>query len=175
MRCVSLALIACFAALFSGLSGQRAQPAEAGQRIRLTAPYCGFLGLTTSSEGMRGDTLLVDGKDCPLSAVTRLEVSRGQRSNALLGAATGTVALGVLGVGVAMAGCGFAKFMSYSCTESEAATYGAVFGGLFGGLLGLGIGAMTKSDRWAEVPLAEVPARIAPRRSGFTVGFRFEL
>ena len=58
-------------------------PIQSGARVRVTAPDCGLDGRATTVEGLRGDTLMLDTSDCPVSSVTGLAVSRDRQAHPL--------------------------------------------------------------------------------------------
>jgi hypothetical protein len=110
-----------------------------------------------------------------LTDVTRLEVSQGRKSNALKGLLIGSL------VGVPIgAVLGFVESESSGeplCTGSTVAcaAVGAAAVGVVGGLVGLGIGAVSKSERWEEVPLDRLRVNIVPQRDGrFALGLSVE-
>jgi hypothetical protein len=74
------------------LSAQQSFPVEPGSRLRITAPDCGAHKQTVTFEAVSGDTLVATGDAavrCPLTAVTRLELHQGRRSNPLRGTGIG--------------------------------------------------------------------------------------
>ena len=48
---------------------------------------------------------------------------------------------------------------------------GVVAVGAVGAGIGAGIGALSKTDKWEEVPLDQLRVSIVPRRDGFALGF----
>ena len=105
----------------------------------------------------------------PVASITRLEVSRGRRSNWAEGAGIGLLvgaATGAIVFGLASGDCEGWCFTA----ESAAAAGAVVFGGL-GGVIGLIAGASTTTERWVEVPLARLRVSFAPQRDGrFALG-----
>jgi len=132
-----------------------------GERVRVTAPEHQITRLTGTLVGMQADTLLVatgsTQRSIPRRLVTRLEVSRGQRSAAGKGALIGLAsALGVVGV-VGYSACSSAT-SPRSCFESQEgaqyiflATWAA--SGAAGALVGALIGGGVRRERWEVVPL----------------------
>jgi hypothetical protein len=148
---------------------------EQGLRVRVTAagaaePLTGTLAFqdATTIALLRapGDTALV-----PLHAVERLEVSRGRRSNAgrglrrgaLIGAAVGAV------LGVAL----MADDGGYFDYGAEAIPLGAAGGAMYGSVIGLVVGALSRSEQWAEVP-ARPAIVLGPTGGGVAAGIRLD-
>jgi hypothetical protein len=94
----------------------------------------------------------------PRGVVTRVELSRGQRSRQGRGA--------VLGL---LIGGGGLALVAWAVTSPDdeispggAAGYGLVVGVLPGFLLGAMIGGMVRTDDWAEVPLSNIRISASP-------------
>jgi len=177
MRALPLVAVFVLAPLSNAIAQQ--QPLQAGQRVRVTAPTLGIRKQAATFEALRGDTLIVVADsimDCPLASVTRLDVSRGRRSNALKGLGFGAAAGAVIGAAVGAWGAHRDTPTSEAvfCYEGTAACAagGALAVGAFGGLVGLGVGALAKTDRWEELPLDRLRVSVVPRRDGFGVGAR---
>ena len=96
----------------------------------------------------------------PLAFVTKVEVSRGKKSNSLIGAGIG-----------ALVGAGTGAIIGFSdgddpplfseepfpfSAEQKAAIL-ALMGGAIGAIIGAIIGANVESERWEEMPLEKVP------------------
>ncbi len=107
----------------------------------------------------------------PVASITRLEVSRGRRSNWAEGAGIGLLVGAATGAIIGLASdpnCG--GFAPCFTAESLAAGLAVVFGGV-GGVIGLIIGASTTTERWVEVPLDRLRVSFAPQRDGrFALG-----
>ena len=160
------------------ITAQQAPPIETGSRIRVTAPTVGadkLAGVCVEADATR-IRVQVDDQAAPmtisLTDVTRLEVSQGRKSNALKGLLIGSI------VGVST---GAILGLAASLTESSenpcegnapaCAAGGAAAFGVTGALVGLGIGALTKSERWEDVPLDRLRVNIVPLRDGrFALG-----
>ncbi len=154
----------------AGVAQQPRIPIHRGQLVRLTAPDLGFNRQTAVFRMLRNDTLVVAVRDsavhCPVASVTGLDVSRGQRSWAGVGAlfgAVGGAGLGVvLGVGV----------LAPLCEEDRGTCTGATVGG--GALLGAFLGGLAaqgvKSERWEEVPLERLRMTVARHLDGLALG-----
>ncbi len=153
------------------LFAQQEPPVAPGDRVRVsrlgTVPP-----LVSTVLAFKADTLVLDAEDrvapleVPLSLVKKVEVSRGQKSNAVSGALWGGLvgaAFGaILGV-AAWSGSDSDDFISFG---PEAVAVGAgVLGGVGAGV-GLLIGAATRSDRWEEVPLDRLRVNMVSRRNG---------
>ncbi len=89
-------LLAFFGAAATEIGAQEPFVFEPGVRLRVTAPDCELRGQATGFQALRADTLVLEITECPLASVTRLDVSGGQKSHALLGAGIGFAA-GALG------------------------------------------------------------------------------
>jgi hypothetical protein len=96
-----------------------------------------------------------------LTGVTRLEVSQGRKSNALKGLLIGSIVGVSTGVVVGLV-------VAESCWDHKVAcaAAGTAVVGVTGALVGLGIGALSKSDRWEEIPLDRLQVSIVPQRDG---------
>jgi hypothetical protein len=119
------------------------------------------------------DTLLVQSNGStivlPLDAVTKLEVSQGQKSNTVVGALVGLLIGGIAGAAIAKATheeCegGWGCFGDLG--PRFVAGAGFVIGGLGGGGVGALIGRSIKTDRWEEVPLDRVRVSFGLQREG---------
>jgi hypothetical protein len=110
----------------------------------------------------RGDTLRLlpqsraDTIPVAMSAVTRLEVSRGRRRPWLRGGVMGFAAGAAVGA-VAGAIVGSQENCEGSlapCGPAFGATALGMFGGVIGGLVGVSVGAARRADRWEPIALA---------------------
>ncbi len=177
MRRVSF-VTACLALLALlvpvSLLAQEEAVVEPGAKVRVMAPSFSSQWLVGTLVEMRADSwvLEVEGRDSllalPLSSVSSLEVSRGQKTRALKGAVIGLVSGAGGGVLIGLLsddGPG-----TYPAKD-RALIAGVVFS-VVGGLTGLGIGYGIKVDRWETVPLDRLRVSIVPQRDGrFAVGF----
>jgi hypothetical protein len=150
-----------------------------GERIRVTAPERQLTRLTGTLVGMQADSLVVATAAAQLSIprrlVTRLEVSRGQRSAAGKGALIGlATALGVVGV-VGYTACSAATSPRSCFASQEGAQY--IFlatwaaSGATGALVGALIGGGVRRERWEAVPLVG-PAGSGAGFPGLLIGLR---
>jgi hypothetical protein len=117
------------------------------------------------------DTLLVlsNGNTLalPLDAVTRLDVSRGRKTNTGKGAEIGFLLGGVVGAVIGYASYEECEGVCFGDFGSGFAAFvGGLVGGLGGGAVGALIGSSTKTDRWREVPLDRVRVSLGPQRDG---------
>ena len=159
-------------------------PVRRGERMRVTSlpicpptyPIC-VGGLPLQSVGTfwawQADSLIMERNGnalaLPLDAVTKLEVSQGQKSNTLEGAI-----VGLLIGGVAVGAIAIATYEEceggWGCIgdfgPGFAALVGGLVGGLGGGVVGALIGRLIKTDRWAEVPLDRLRVSLGPQRDG---------
>jgi len=105
-----------------------------------------------------------------LDSVRRLDVSRGRGSHVgsgalaglLLGIPTGAIVGAVLGSQL-MVGEGGGG-------ADVGAAVGAALVGASGLVIGTVVGALTKTERWEEVPLDRLRVSFAPRREGVALG-----
>ncbi len=136
-------------------------PLRVGDKVRVSAPRCGFEGSTTVIEAQRNDSLVFESASCPLSNIISLELHQGKRRQWLLGAGVGLL------VG---AGAGAALFSSSGGVESCTGACWAVVGGIYGAgpgmLLGAGIGALISTDRWKDVPINGLSVGLSPQSAG---------
>ncbi len=156
-----------FLAVVAELRAQEA-PVAQGDRVRISAriPYGRVVGTVA---GLSADTLMVDIRSgdarlaVPLASVTRLEVSRGQKSAIAKGARIGFLVGAGVGVGVgALFGAGLGEDVCSSGCVGAFAGIGALGGGAVGTLIGLGIGASSKTDQWEAVPLNHIRVGLTP-------------
>ena len=180
----SAAHVFTFLLLASTLRANAQQPplVETGQRVRLSYD-CRTRTLSTGAAqtncrrtsgtvtALRADTLILTvGKltaSHPLSAVTRLEVSRGRKSKWLTGAAIGAPVGALAGVGILTLANG-----QWVCGDYEVGglcwvVVGA--GTIGGGLLGALVGAIAKTERWEEASLNRLRVTILPQGHRFGV------
>ena len=143
---------------------------QSGQRVRVTAPDCGLDRQPATFQAFDNDTLVLGPMKCPLASVTHLDVHRGRKSAALLGAGIG------FGVGTALVIALQSTPSACSpepCDAGDWATAIYYVGG-FGAGLGILVGLVFRSDRWEEVSLDRVS--FAPQRDGrfgFGLSLRF--
>jgi hypothetical protein len=155
------------------LVAQQEPPVERGDRVRVTVP-------SMSPEVLDGTLLELSERLCvlrvedrfvpltlPLDSVKKLELHRGQKSKAGLGAGlgflTGAVVGGVLGSYWGQESCGW---MEIPCIKKpEATALGAIGFGLAGAGIGALIGSRITVDRWEEVTLQRVRVGILLQRS----------
>ncbi len=173
-----LVAILAFVPLASA-TAQEAPPVKVGDRVRVTAPDLGLYKQAGRLEALRADTLVVAVADStmtfPVASVTRLELSRGQKSHGLAGALIG----GLVGA-ASGAILGYADGDDPPCRESgwfacwgetrltakEKARAGAIVLGIVGVVVGRIVGANTKTDKWEEVPVDRVRVSLGPQRDG---------
>ena len=105
----------------------------------------------------------------PLASVTRLEVSRGRKSNAGRGAKIGALVLGIPGViaGLALVGRELCGGLG-SCSDvgpEVVVVLGAVGAGT-GALIGAVIGYAIRTERWVDLPPDQLRVNLVPQRDG---------
>jgi hypothetical protein len=135
------------------LQGQEVAGAPPGTRVRVTAPEMGLRGVVGVVREVPADALVVamEGETAatrvPLSLITRLEVSAGERGRAGRG--------GLIGVAV---GGGAGILSGAAQGGGESYLWGGFLGGLMGGLVGLVAGAMMPAEEWVVVPVTATSA-----------------
>ncbi len=181
VRGLAFFLAALFLAPSASLSAQQQAPVEVGTRIRVEHDCtrgwrdnwarCQKEYGTLSALSTHILTVMVDGEAAergfPLDSVTRLDVSRGRKSNTIKGALWGLLGGGAAG---AMTGalCDWGPFVD--CGSARMIGTGAGIGGATGLVIGAGLGAMIISERWEEVPLDRLRVSFAKHREGFALG-----
>lgn len=163
----ALATVVAFSA--GPLAAQLPEPA-AGTRVRIhtagaTRPLTGIVawqdGARVAVLRTPADTAII-----PLTAIDRLDVSQGRRSNALRGARTG--ALVGAGVGLALGIAALAEeedsFFDYG---AEVVPLSAVGVGFVGGTIGLLVGALSSSEQWTP---AGMVITVRPAPEGVSLG-----
>ena len=144
-------------------------PLTSGSRVRVTAPDCGLRGQATGFQALRAGTLVLETTECPLSSVTRLDVSRGERSQWARGLGVGFLGGALIG---AVYGGTHAGTDAWDLPTEVAVGLGAAFFGAGGALVGGIAGYFIKTDRWEEVPLERLSVSLAPQRDGrLALGF----
>lgn len=185
-RSASLAVAILLTASVRLLAQQEQPPVVAGDRVRVSAPTLSLdQQVGTIVEMSANNWTLQYGKldqtlSLSIGSLTKLEVSRGKKSNVLKGA-LGGFAVGVP-AGAVIGLLGTTKDSPPGSTEAKfcdegtltcMALWGVAFGAV-GGLVGLGIGAISRTDRWEEVPLERLHVGIASQGSrGLAISVRF--
>ena len=162
--------IAAVLLLINSVQSLDAQTVSAGERVRATIEEQSGK-LTGTLEEWGSDTLYVvpDGasqdvraRAISLSTLSRLEISKGLRSNAGKGA--------LIGGGIGLLVGGGMSIIAGSTVDTEVtSTDYLVFTGLVtlgGAGLGALIGALIKSELWEEYPLDSLRLGIAPGGDG---------
>ena len=125
---------------------------------------------TLRFRALRADTLVLDTTECPLASVTRLDVSRGQKSHARLGVIIGAAA-GVFGTLAYCEGGNCGLSILYG-PENDVTSVLAIAFGIVGVIVGGNVGNAFKTDLWEEVPLERLQVSLVPQRDGrFALGF----
>ncbi len=166
-RSITFVLICILGGAPTEIAAQEPLVLEPGVLVRVTALDCGLRGRAATFRGFRADTLILGTTECPLASVTRLDVSRGQKSHAEAGFFIGVHA-GALG---ALAYCQLGE--KRCAVFDNDFTLGVVLVGAgVGILLGVITGRSIKTDLWEEVPLQRLRVSLAPQRDGrFALGF----
>lgn len=185
------AALAASVSLASPVAAQVDPASLVGSRVRLTASRVSFAPLIGRVVSVEGDHIVLERSptdDHPpeavriaLASVETVELSAGRRRNAGKGAWMG----GVIGfgagalLGAALGGaddeCREGEFIF--CDDLSAGEGAGILGpagAAAGALVGVAIGALTKSERWDEVP----PGRWSvshDAQSGFSLAVRLPL
>jgi hypothetical protein len=165
--CVS-GLVAVF---HSPAAAQELPPVTRGMRVRVWAPDLPDERQAGTLVDLRGDTLFLqpelqaDTVGIPRAAVTRLEISRGQRlltgEGAFLGFTIGAGAGALVGLLV-----GNGQDCDGGCGGLGALLYGGIGAGA-GLIIGTIVGGNKKTDRWEEVvPPDRFRIGFLPQRGG---------
>ncbi len=131
-----------------------------GERVRVTARELDVDRYDGRVAALTPDTLTVDSLAIPIAVLTRLDVHRGRKGNASLGAS----------IGMFSGGAGFLVLSLATCEDGfifdkgECTAFGALFGLVAGAGLGAIIGAFVRTDRWEEFPSDRLQVIIAPDR-----------
>ncbi len=169
---------------FVPLASATAQvPMRPGARVRVTRHFCqpfnsncvGGLPQRYVGTFVRGeaDTLVVqsngDTLSVPVNLVTRLDLSRGRKTNTGKGAGIGFLLGGLVGAVIVYAS--YEECVGgFACLGDLGPGVNVVAGGVIGGLGGLVTGAFIglaiQTDRWREVPLDRVRVSLGPQRDG---------
>jgi hypothetical protein len=144
-----------------------------GNRVQVTSPAHGADKVVGTVVAIQNDTLVLQVEKItnpirlPFSAITDIQVSRGQSREVGRGLVMG----GAIGAGLGAA-LGFAAGSDdpglFALTAGDKATIGAVVFGLAGAGLGGLLGARSTRETWQQVALGGVAARVgmAPRGDG---------
>ena len=176
-RSVAAVIFLVLACISGPLAAQDTLTVAVGERVRVStesgATHVGLLSAMTSG------ALEVQGEGASqrfsVAFVTRLDVSRGQKSHTLLGAGIGFAAGALVGV-VHCSGDagGFSDAGKCDLSDDVDLTLWVTFvigaiGGLAGGIIA---GNWIKTERWEKVPLERLRVSLAPQRDGrFALGF----
>jgi len=171
------ALVALFLAIPSWAGAQGTVQVFGGDRVRVTAPDCQLLGQTGTFISIEDDVLSARSGEneirCPMEAVTRLEVSLGERDwqrDALKGMRYGLL-LGLAGGAVIIATSdrdeGFPTLDAFLVTAGT---------GAVGFLVGRVVAATGDPEDWADVtlPLGR-PSLFLTGEGRFHLGFSLSL
>lgn len=152
---------------------QQATPIAPGDRVRVTAPAVnpGPLHGTVVSMDPDSVVLEVEGREEPLAfsaaSITALDVSRGQKGEAVLGGILGGIAGVILGVSVyngSKEDCGPEDSLCELGNFDDSLVVLALAG--VGAGVGALIGSLFKSERWEAVPLDEIHVTALPLYRG---------
>jgi hypothetical protein len=158
MRTVTVLPLLLILLSFTSLAAQ--DTLTAGDKVRVTTDEQRIVGHWVSFDGNRL-TLTSEDRDSslvlPFASLTKLEVSRGQKSAIAKGAGIGFLVGAGVGAGVgALIGASQGENVCSDECRVAFAGIGALAGGAVGTLVSLGIGAASKSERWVSVPLEEI-------------------
>ncbi len=155
-----LILLVLAAAPFNICNAQDAPPVRVGDRVRVTAPRYDMNRRDGIVQEMRDSVLTLDTLQLSIGSITRLDVHRGSRGNAGLGALIGLPAGALIGAAIA------AAVDQTADQEGLIIAFGAGVGAAGGLLIGIVVGSLIKSDRWEPVPLDQLRVSFVPRRDG---------
>ncbi len=150
-------------------AAQDTPPIAVGQRVRVTtesgATHVGLVtALSSGALELQGEG---GSQRFPAASVTRLEVSRGRKSRAELGAGIGFTA-GALGAVV------YCQMEAKRCVvfDDDTTPLQALAFGAMGSVVGGFVGWFITTDRWEGVPLERLRVSLAPQGGGrFALGF----
>ena len=142
-RSIPFILICIFGGAPTEIAAQG--PLASGSRVRVTAPECELRGQEATFRALRADTLVLETTECPLASVTRLDVSGGQKSHALLGAGIGFAAGALVGlVHCSRDAGGFSDVGMCDLADDDLTLWVAFVIGAMGGLWGGFVGTLIK-------------------------------
>jgi len=174
MRRTLCALLVLLAVIPLPLKAQAKPQVQPGDRVRVTAPRCGLektAGRLLSIDGERfSATLGGEDIDCPIQALTRLEVSLGERKPwkpTLVGVAIG-VGIGAIGVAAIL------PSGEETWDDLGPAAMWAMASITVGAVAGNVIGRKWGTDHWEEVLLPLVQPSVLFLRDG-RLGFGFSV
>ncbi len=174
MRTVTVVPLLLIPLSVTNLTGQ--DTLTAGDKVRVTTEEERVVGYWVSSDATR---LIINSEKSDeelalrLGAVSRLELSTGQKSKWLVGAGVG------LGLGAAATAVFTAVFLAGFCSGSDTDCDGSEYLTAFAILavpptiVGAIIGALIKVDRWETVPLNRIRVSLTPRGGGLEVTAKF--
>jgi hypothetical protein len=158
------------------LAAQPSLRIERGQRLRVTIPAAGLIGEVATLRRVTRDTIEVERSvrlfaasdtfvrtAVPITAVSRLEVSTGSRSQWKLGGGVGAVVGGAGGALLGVAAWGKGSLISLPVL---AGVGGAALGAMAGALVGAAIGSVIRTESWQQVPLDRLRVSLGPRADG---------
>ncbi len=184
IRTLSSVLVIALAAA-ADLAAQQDTLVVPGARVRVTAPTVAENHLVGTVAAVDADTLVLgvnhgtSSLAIPFASMTSLEVSRGKKSKAglgaIIGAPIGLVAGALIGYAASGGGGTFPLGEGLERLEEggDAMAAGALLGGLTGGLIGALIGSSIKVDRWETVPLDRIRVSLTTRGGGLEVSAKF--
>jgi hypothetical protein len=157
MRPTTLLPLVALIGAGSGIAAQDSVRIAPGNRVRVTAPKISGTRIVGTYDHMDADTLVVQvggrTRSFPRTAVTRLDVSTGQKGNAGTGALYGAL----FGAGIGALALGTSAVCADEGIGGTCALVGAGGGGVAGLLIGALLGSASKSDRWQAVPVTAAP------------------
>jgi len=176
-RSIPFVLICIFGGAPTEIAAQEPFVFEPGVLVRVTALDCGLSGRATEFRALRADTLVLETTECPLASVTRLDMSRGQKSHGRLGAVVGFLTGALSGAVIGFSLGDDPPFLSregepFPFSAGNKAAIGFLLGGGVGAIIGAQIGKAVHGEQWEEVPLERLRVSLAPQRDGrFALGF----
>ncbi len=177
MRLVIFLVAALVVTPFADTAAQEPQAVKVGDKVRVSHDCA------TRCQEDRGTVDAIDadsivlrtGQDQSrvailLPSIARLRVVRGQKSRWVTGAVIGGVVLGAATAGAVVAFCDpSGRSPNCSPTTGQFVTATAA-GAVVVAAIGAGLGSLSKSDRWEDVPLDQLRVSIVPHGRGFVLG-----
>jgi hypothetical protein len=149
---LGLCLPACHHGVsLEGMTPQEYVVAEQPKAVRVTASSLGLNNRVTTFVAAERDALVLASETTlrvPWGSVERLDIHAGYRNQVWLGAGLGLVAGAGVGLGLALA--------ASSGEDNEEIILFPAAGAIVGTVVGTVVGLLSRTDRWASVPLEGV-------------------
>ncbi len=143
-----------------------------GSQFRIFAPGCRLEGQKVTIEAFHGDFIILPtdprrssnpNPKCPISSVTRLEVRRDRKGQALAGA--------IIGFWGGVAVGGLVGYSTCAPCDEEMDTLAPFVLSIVGGSVGIITGVIVGlQPSWEEVPTERIRFSLTPQRYGLSAG-----